>query len=167
MRPLCDHPCVTDDVQALIARVQDQERRLVLPSFTHDDAWALGTMLVGTARERGLPVTVDITRGQQQLFHAALEGTAAHNDVWIARKVATVRELGTSSFLAGLQARARGEAFEDAPWIDATRMAGHGGAFPITVAGVGVVGTLTVSGLPQAEDHALAVEALEAFLAQL
>lgn len=167
MRPLCDDPGVSDDVQALIARVQEQERRLVLPRFTHDDAWALGTLLVGTARERRLPVTVDITRGQQQLFHAALEGTAAHNDVWIARKVATVRELGCSSFLAGLQARARGEVFEDAPWIDAARMAGHGGAFPLTVAGVGVVGTLTVSGLPQAEDHALAVEALEAFLAQL
>ncbi len=149
-----------------IAAVQEQERRLVLERFTHDDAWALGSLLVGLARERGLPVTVDITRGQQQLFHAALAGTAAHNDVWIDRKVATVRELGTSSFLAGLQARARGEVFEEAPWIDASRMAGHGGAFPITVAGVGVVGTLTVSGLPQADDHALAVEALERYLAR-
>lgn len=156
---------MTDDLDALIATVQEQERRLVLTRFTHDDAWALGSLVVGLARERGLPVTVDVTRGAQQLFHAALEGTAAHNDVWIARKVATVRELGTSSFLAGLQARARGGAFEDAPWIDATRMAGHGGAFPITVTGVGVVGTLTVSGLPQADDHALAVEALELFRA--
>jgi len=155
-----------DDPTALIAQVQEQERRLVLTRFTHDDAWALGTLVVDLARTRGLPVTVDVTRGQQQLFHAALAGTAAHNDVWIARKVETVRELGTSSFLAGLQARARGQAFEDAPWIDATRMAGHGGAFPITVAGVGVVGTLTVSGLPQAEDHALAVEGLELFLAR-
>ncbi|MEI4271043.1 heme-degrading domain-containing protein [Klenkia sp. LSe6-5] len=156
---------MTDDIASLIAQVEDQERRLVLGSFTHDDAWRLGTLLVELARARGLPVTVDLTRGQQQLFHAALPGTAAHNDVWIARKVATVRELGTSSFLAGLRARAGGEVFEDAPWIDAARLAGHGGAFPITVEGVGVVGTVTVSGLPQAEDHALAVEALELFLA--
>jgi uncharacterized protein (UPF0303 family) len=33
------------------------------------------------------------------------------------------------------------------------------------VRGAGAVGTLTVSGLPQAEDHDLAVSALEAFLA--
>ncbi|SCX50005.1 Uncharacterized protein, UPF0303 family [Klenkia marina] len=156
---------MSEDITALVAQVEEQERRLVLTRFTHDDAWRLGTLLVELARARALPVTVDITRGQQQLFHAALPGTAAHNDVWIARKVATVRELGTSSFLAGLQARARGEVFEEAPWIDASRLAGHGGAFPITVAGVGVVGTLTVSGLPQADDHALAVEALELFLA--
>jgi uncharacterized protein (UPF0303 family) len=35
-----------------------------------------------------------------------------------------------------------------------------GGSFPIAVAGTGVIGTLTVSGLPDIEDHALAVEGL-------
>ena len=32
------------------------------------------------------------------------------------------------------------------------------------VEGVGVVGAVTVSGLPQAEDHALVVEAVRTFL---
>ena len=39
------------------------------------------------------------------------------------------------------------------------------GAFPVLVAGVGLVGTVAVSGLPQLEDHLLVVEALHAFLA--
>ena len=42
--------------------------------------------------------------------------------------------------------------------------AAHGGSFPITVRDVGVIGTVTVSGLPQAQDHALVVEALQTFL---
>jgi uncharacterized protein (UPF0303 family) len=153
-------------VDALISTVRAQEAELVLTHFDNTDAWTLGSILVSLAQERGLAVTVDITRGQQQLFHAAMPGTAAHNDVWIARKVATVRELGISSYLAGLLQKKGGKTFESAPWIDALRMSGHGGSFPLTIAGVGVVGTVTVSGLPAEADHALAVEALTVFLAR-
>lgn len=156
---------MTDDIQTLIAGIEEQERTLVFRRFSNDDAWALGSILVGLARERMLAVTVDITRGEQQLFHAALPGTSAHNDAWITRKTRTVREFGVSSLLAGQRAKLGGNTFEEAPWIDPLRYAGHGGSFPITVAGVGVVGTVTVSGLPQLEDHALAVEAVTAFLA--
>lgn len=156
---------MTDDIQALIARIEAQERALVFHGFSNDDAWALGSILVELARERVLAVTIDITRGEQQLFHAAMPGTSAHNDAWITRKTRTVREFGVSSLLAGQRAKLGGHSFEAAPWIDPMRYAGHGGSFPITVAGVGVVGTVTVSGLPQLEDHALAVEAVTAFLA--
>ena len=155
-----------DDLSAIICAVEEQERRLVFTRFDNDDAWDLGAILVRLARERNLPVTADITRGAQQLFHAAMPGTVANNDSWIARKVATVREYGISSYLAGLRARAQGHVFEDAPWVDPIRFAAHGGAFPIIVAGVGAVGTVAVSGLPQEEDHALAVEAIETFLAR-
>jgi len=43
--------------------------------------------------------------------------------------------------------------------------AAHGGAFPIRIRDVGVVGSISVSGLPQADDHAFVVEMIEAFLA--
>ncbi len=35
-----------------------------------------------------------------------------------------------------------------------------GGSFPLNVEGAGVVGSVTVSGLPQRDDHNLVVEAL-------
>ena len=41
----------------------------------------------------------------------------------------------------------------------------HGGAFPLRVNGVHV-GTVVVSGIPQAEDHRLAVAGLREFLAR-
>jgi len=147
-----------------ITEIEAQEERLVFSRFTHDDAWELGSLLVSLAKERTLPVTIDITRGEQQLFHAALAGTAADNDQWIARKIRTVRRFGNSSFLVGLRHRATGTPFEDRAWNDLSVYAAHGGSFPVTVRDSGPIGTITVSGLAQADDHALVVEAIELFL---
>lgn len=147
-----------------IAELEEQERRLTLPRFTHDDAWTLGTLLVELARERNAPVAVDIRRGGQQLFHAALPGSTPDNDAWIDRKRRVVERYGCSSLLVGSRFRAKGTTFEDSSRLDPDTYAAHGGAFPLTVKDTGVIGTVVVSGLPQIEDHRLVVEALEKFL---
>ncbi|MFZ3570336.1 heme-degrading domain-containing protein [Streptomyces sp. BH097] len=147
-----------------IRELEEQERRLVLDSFTYDDAWTLGNLLVDLAREREAPVAIDITRGGQQLFHAALPGSAPDNDAWIARKRRVVERYHASSYLVGSRFRAKGTTFEDASRLDPDTYAAHGGAFPISVRGAGVVGAVVVSGLPQVEDHKLVVTALERFV---
>ncbi|NDZ78557.1 heme-degrading domain-containing protein [Streptomyces sp. SID10853] len=148
-----------------VAELEEQERRLVLRQFGPDDAWELGTLLTRLARGRGAPVAIDIRRGAQQLFHCALPGASADNDAWIERKRRVVERYGASSLLVGARFRAKGTTFDDASRLDPDRYAAHGGSFPLSVAGTGVVGAVTVSGLPQAEDHALVVEALTRFLA--
>ncbi|ANC31759.1 heme-degrading domain-containing protein [Isoptericola dokdonensis] len=155
----------TDDVAALIAEVEAAEHELVLPRFTHDDAWRLGCLLVELATERDLPVTIDVRKGSQQVFHAAREGTTPDNDSWVERKVRVVYRFGASSYLVGLRARASGRDFNETHQLPLQEYAAHGGAFPIRVDGVGIVGVATVSGLAQGDDHALVVEALRAFVA--
>jgi uncharacterized protein (UPF0303 family) len=49
--------------------------------------------------------------------------------------------------------------------LDTADYAAAGGSFPIRVRGVGVVAAVTISGLPQAQDHAVVVRALEEHLA--
>ena len=152
------------ELTALIDQLVEQQDRLQVERFTNDDAWDLGSLLVRTARDRGLGVTIDIRRHGHQLFHAALAGTSPDNDSWIERKIAVVNRFGESSFLVGRRLAARGKSLDEASGLEPIRYAAHGGSFPIIVRNVGVVGTVTVSGLPQADDHALVVEALETFL---
>ncbi|MGW1592872.1 heme-degrading domain-containing protein [Streptomyces sp. NPDC002343] len=152
------------DSTPTVQELEAQQRRLVLKRFTHEDAWALGCLLVELARERRAPVAVDIHRAGQQLFHAALPGSTPDNDAWIARKRRVVERYGAPSYLVGARFRAKGTTFEESSRLDPDTYAAHGGSFPLTVEGAGVIGAVTVSGLPQLEDHRLVVEALEEFL---
>ncbi len=96
---------MNDDQQALIASLEAQERTLVFTRFDNADAWRLGSAMVAAAIERNLPVTIDIRRHGQQLFHVALPGTTAENDSWIERKVNVVNRFAAASYLVGQAAR--------------------------------------------------------------
>ena len=152
-----------DDVSLEALRAQEDE--LQFSTFTNTTAWELGCALVEAARRDGHPVTIDIRRGDQQLFHAALEGTAPNNDVWVERKNRVVRRFGHSSLYMGALHADADIPFNERELVDPEQFAAHGGAFPIIVRSVGVIGTVTVSGLPQAADHRLVVGVLREFLA--
>jgi uncharacterized protein (UPF0303 family) len=156
---------MTESDLQLISELEAQEARLVFSRFDNVDAWRLGSAMVAAATERSLPVTIDIRRHGHQLFHAALPGTAADNDSWIERKVNVVNRYGAASFLVGRRLAVKGTELDQAMGVEPRLFAAHGGAFPIRIRDVGVVGTITVSGLPQADDHAFVVEMIEAFLA--
>ena len=71
------------------------------------------------------------------------------------------------SLLVGLRGRLGGGRIEDHAWFDQSRYAAHGGSFPVYVADVGAVATVTVSGLPQVQDHNLVVQALREVLGSM
>jgi uncharacterized protein (UPF0303 family) len=155
---------MNDDEHELIGSLEADEKRLVFTRFDTADAWELGRAMVASAAERGLPITVDIRRHGHQLFHVALPGTTPENDSWIERKVNVVNRFAASSYLVGRRLAARGEALDEALGVEPRLFAAHGGAFPIRIEDVGVVGTVTVSGLPQADDHAFVTEMISVFL---
>ncbi len=157
---------MTDDAR-LLDELLEQEKRLVFDRFDNDTAIELGQKIIARARANKQAVVVDISRGDQRLFYAALEGTSADNEYWVAGKVAVVKRFGHSSFYVGQKARIRGVDFAASSLVDKEQFRAHGGAFPIIVANVGMVGTATVSGLPQAEDHALVVAVIGDFLAEI
>jgi uncharacterized protein (UPF0303 family) len=141
-----------------------EEQQLQFASFNEDSAWKLGSWLVEYAIQNELPITIDIRRNGQQLFHASRPGTSADNDEWVNRKVRLVNRFGHSSFYLGQALKSEGKTIAEKFLLSESEYAAHGGCFPIIIKGTGMVGTLTVSGLAQADDHKVAVAAISHFL---
>ena len=152
--------------EEILKEVQQQEEELQFTSFTNETAFEVGMALLQEARKRGKSVAIDITRNGQQLFHVAMTGTALDNGEWIKRKNRVVNRFGHSSYYVGTSLRYMGQTMEEKYLLSSSDYAAHGGAFPLTIKNVGIVGTITVSGLPQKEDHELVVSTLRQFLAQ-
>ena len=113
---------------------------------------------------RHAPVAIDISLRDRTLFHCALPGSTTDNSEWIRRKRNAVLRLWRSSYAVGRSLELAGNSQEIAYALPLADYAVHGGAFPLALQGLGCVGAVTVSGLPQREDHTLVADALARFL---
>ena len=146
-------------LQEDLAQVALQERALQFPRFDEVMAWELGKQVRALAVERDLPVVIDVRRFGQPLFYTALAGTTPDNVEWVRKKINVVARFHRSSYGVGLNLAAKNDSLE-ARGLPISEYASHGGSFPIAVEGAGIVGAVTVSGLPQRDDLELVVEAL-------
>ena len=149
--------------QAAMTETADQEKELQFAEFSNEDAWEIGSLMVEAAKTRSLAITIDICRSNQQLFHYAMPGSNPDNDEWIKRKNRLVGRFFHSSFYMGCYYRNLNTTIEKNSILSESEFAPHGGAFPLTIKGVGIVGTFTVSGLAQKEDHDFVVSALRQY----
>lgn len=163
VRRIDDATAAADDPKRLL----DEERELRFTVFDKDTAWALGCRMRVAAKERGLPLAIAIHVNGQLLFHAALEGTSSDNDAWLDRKARVADRYGHSSFYVGAHFRSHGLDFDADARLPVADYSAKGGALPLWVRNVGAIGTVTVSGLPDHEDHAFVVEQVRDFLDQL
>lgn len=147
-----------------LAELVKQEATLQFESFTLDMAHEIGEKLYTLALKRQLPISIDIKRNGQQLYHAALEGSQVDNDYWIMRKSNVVARFGISSHHMSLILESQNKSLEQTYFLNPSEYAAHGGSFPIIIKNSGVIGSITVSGLPSEHDHALVVEVLSTYL---
>lgn len=149
-----------------LARIALQEHRLQFSSFSEDAAWGLGSRLRAMAATRNLTLVIDIRRPGQPLFYAAMPGTTPDNPEWVRRKSNVALRFHRSSYAMGLEMEQKQSSLEERYGLPLADYAAHGGSFPLRVESAGVIGAVSVSGLPQRADHELVVEALCAELGQ-
>ncbi|ORV25749.1 hypothetical protein AWB99_21800 [Mycolicibacterium confluentis] len=142
------------------------EEGLDFPFFDHARAWKLGSAMVSTAVDAALPVTIAIAFGEQRVFHAALAGSAATNDDWMARKFRAVAKHNCSSWAVACEARTEPEDYYIYGGYRTEDIALAGGAVPLRVCG-SLIGAVGVSGLSEYDDHRFAVDAIRAFRASV
>jgi uncharacterized protein (UPF0303 family) len=147
---------ISDDLQ----KIAIQEKELYLPQFDAEIAWRLGLRLRELAVQLGAAVVIDVRRFGQPLFYSALPGTSPDNAEWVRRKSNVVARFHRSSYAVGLELQMKKSNLTEKYALPAAEYASHGGSFPVAVQGAGVLGSVTVSGLPQRADHEFVVEVL-------
>ena len=143
----------------------NEEKVLKLRSLSNNDAIEIGQIAVTLGSQNKLPIAIEVRIGEWIVFHASLEGSKPENDWWINRKVAVVELNQHSTMFERVSAEERGVDWHKVNGVTDETHAIHGGALPL-ITEEGFQGILIISGLPQVEDHLLAVEVLTEFLAR-
>jgi len=152
------------DIAEDIRRIRLQEDRLQFEAFDSRTAWEVGLALKAAGEARQAPIVVDISLPSMPLLIFALPGGAPENFDWVRRKGNVVYHFRRSSYAIGRRLAQEDKTLQELGALPDRDYAAHGGSFPILLKGTGCIGAVTVSGLPQREDHKLVVDALAATL---
>jgi uncharacterized protein (UPF0303 family) len=147
-----------------LARIALQEKTLQFERFDARTAWEIGTRLKALAEARGAAVAIDITVNGRTIFFYAFQGTTPDNAEWVRRKKNVVQRFFRSSYGLGLSLERSQTSLSTQQGLELRDFSTHGGSFPINLVGTGCIGAITVSGLPQRQDHAYVVEVLAGYL---
>lgn len=152
------------DIEKDLVRVALQEQRLRFDRFDPGIAWDIGLALKAAADRRGVGVALDIATPSYTLFSHAMAGTTPDNAEWVRRKRNVTLRFHRSSYAIGLELTRDGRTMEERHGLKADDYMAHGGSFPMRLAGPTCIGAITVSGLPQRDDHDLLTRTLAEFL---
>ncbi|MDB5624144.1 MAG: hypothetical protein JWR39_2707 [Devosia sp.] len=138
-----------------------EQAGLALERFDYGTAWQIGAFIQAAAAERNLPIGIEVSHGATPVFLALMPGSTPDNVDWVRRKRAVALRFHQSSLYMRLLCEAKQWTFATRYRLPDADFAASGGGVPIIIRNVGVVGAVAVSGLPDVDDHRLAVEALK------
>jgi uncharacterized protein (UPF0303 family) len=152
------------EIERDLERLDEQERRLRFARFDNATAWELGVLIKHLCEARGVALAIEVRLVRETVFFHAMPGTMPNHADWVRRKRNTVELMQRSSYAVGRTLEREGVSLEEKMAVPARDYATHGGGFPIFIEGSGCIGAVTVSGVPQREDHAIVVEALASMI---
>ena len=143
--------------------ILQQEKEAVLQHFNLADAYQLGEEVRKAAVGDPEQLVVTIQLGRRLVYVRAGSQTTFENDYWAARKRNVVLHHEHSSMFVRLDNNADEEEYYRRNGLSHHDYAIHGGAFPIFVEQVGMVGVIAISGFPMEDDHLTCYQGLMNF----
>lgn len=156
---------MTQRTPSLVELIEEQ-KTLELRTFNYDFAFELGSRIRHKADQNDLPVAIEVRHGTDVVF-ATLAGKATiDNFDWTRRKCAATHRFHRSSLQLRLEAERNGYDFNQKFRLPPGDYVASGGGVPLILKGGTLIGTVGVSGLPDVEDHALVVSAINEMLSR-
>ena len=141
--------------------ILEQQRNLTFESFDLKEVGFLAEQVISIQKKFDLKMAVEVRLGKWTVFHISFPGTSTENDWWINRKANVVNLTANSTLYERVYSEEKKEDWFKVRNLSEENFAIHGGGFPIKNAENLLYGMIVVSGLPQIEDHKIAIQILE------
>ena len=155
---------MSKEIEKEFDKIYELEKQIIFEKFNSNTAWEIGNMLYERAKDENKIITISIVLNGHKLFYYSFEGTSPSNDKWITRKENTVNHFYKSSYEMALLMQTKKDTLTNRYGLPSESYAAAGGSVPIIMKNTGIVGTITVSGMAQEEDHYFITDIIKEYL---
>jgi uncharacterized protein (UPF0303 family) len=153
-----------EEINKELDRIHELQDQLIFEEFNSDTAWDIGNILYERAKREKKIIVISIVLNGHKLFYYSFAGTNPSNDQWIIRKENTVNYFFKSSYEVVLLMQIKKDNLSNRYGLSPERYTASGGSVPIIIKNTGIVGTITISGMTQEEDHYFITDSIEFYL---
>jgi uncharacterized protein (UPF0303 family) len=147
----------------MINKIATIEQAYSFLSFDAHIAFELGMFYLEQAKKNNLPIVVDISSNDLVYFHFANTGSTPNNERFIQRKSNTVMRFYHSTWWVNHKVNHDTNAMHEKYGTNNEDFSILYGGWPILVKGLGVIGSICISGLTQEQDNQLIMDGLNQY----
>ena len=136
-------------------------KMIELDSFSNRTAFEMASSIIDLAKKRNQHIAVEICRLNHTVFLYVDDNLPADKHNWLRRKANVAKQFEESSLSVKNDLKEGNMTLEKTFGLDDKDFIAKGGSIPIFIKNVGMVATITVSGLHDEEDHKIIVDALK------
>ncbi|MBN8667227.1 MAG: heme-binding protein [Chitinophagales bacterium] len=140
--------------------VQPMIKKIELDHFSNRIAFDIGLKIVELAKSRNQHIAVEVSRLNHTVFLFVDDNLPADKHNWLRRKANVAKRFEESSLSVKNDLKDGQMSLDKTFGLDERDFIAKGGSIPIFIKNAGMIGTITVSGLRDEEDHNIIIESL-------